>query len=53
MALRMKNVNIFRVHWKIQLLGGYSQKTNIKNGGLDSLPIQGGGLGKEEEGDVF
>ena len=49
MVLRMKNFNILRVHWKIQLLGrgggrGGSQKTNIegglpKKGALDSLQI--------------
>ena len=47
MVLRMKNFNIFGIHWKIRLLGGKgSQKTNIEGriakkgrGGLDSLPI--------------
>ena len=54
MVLRMKNFNIFVVHWKIQLLvvvvvvvvmeGGVagvggSPKTNIVERGLDSLPI--------------
>ena len=29
MGLRMKNFNILGVHWKIRLLGGISQKTNI------------------------
>ena len=43
-VLRMKIFNIFGVHWKIRLLEGDSQKTNIegglpKKGGLDSLPI--------------
>ena len=40
----MKNFNIFRVHWKIQFLGGGVTKNNIeeglpKKGGLDSLQI--------------
>ena len=45
MVLRMKNFNIWGVHGKIQLLGGGSRKTNIKQGdwlkggGIDSLPI--------------
>ena len=30
MVLRMKNFNIFGVHWKIQLLRGGSQKTNTE-----------------------
>ena len=34
MVLRMKNFNIFGVHWKIQLLGVGSWKTNIEEGGL-------------------
>ena len=44
MVLRMKNFNILRVYWKIQLLGGSSRKTNVeeglpKKGDLDILPI--------------
>ena len=41
----MKNFNILGVHWKIRILEGGSQKTNIeegglpKKGGLDSFPI--------------
>ena len=38
MVLRMKNFNIFGVHWKIQLLGG----------GLHEKPIEGEGLPKKE-----
>ena len=38
MGLRMKNYNIFGVHWKIRLLGrGGSQKTIIEGG----LPKKG------------
>ena len=51
--------NVLRVHWKIQLLGGGSRKTNTERedclkmrGGLDSLSIEGG-LGKKERGGVF
>ena len=49
MGLRMKNLNIFGVHWKIWFLGS-SRKTNIEGGGspkkrgLDSLQILEGGL---------
>ena len=32
MVLRMKNFNILEVHWKIQLLEGGSQKTNVEGG---------------------
>ena len=44
MVLRMKNVNILGVHWKIRLLGGVSKNQYRggglpKKGGLDSLPI--------------
>ena len=44
MRLRMKNFDILGIHWKIQLLGESSWKTNIegglpKKGGLDSLQI--------------
>ena len=39
MVLRIKNLNILGVHWKIQLIGGRggSQKTNIEGGGLPDL----------------
>ena len=55
MGSRMQNYNILGVHWKIQVLGVGSQKTNIegglpKNGGLDSLQIWDG---KKEGGGVF
>ena len=32
MVLRMKNFNILGVHWKMQLLGVGSWKTNIEGG---------------------
>ena len=32
MVLRMKNFSILGFHWKIRLLGGGSQKTNIEEG---------------------
>ena len=44
MMLRMKNFNILGIHWKIRLLRGCSQKTNIE--GWDSLKIEGGGFGQ-------
>ena len=37
-GLRMKNLNIMRVHWKIQFLGE-------KGGGAHGKPIYGGGGG--------
>ena len=40
MGLRMENFNILGFHWKIQLLGGSSQKTNIE--GVVGLPKKGG-----------
>ena len=53
MVLRMKNFNIFGVHWKIRLLGGLEKPIYrgecLKRGSLDSLLIQGG-LGKKEWG---
>ena len=54
MVFRMKNFNIFGVHWKIWLLrGGGSQKANIEGGGLGLFAdLRGGGLGKKE-GVVF
>ena len=52
MVLGIKNFNILGVHWKIWLLvGGFSKNQyrvgadGLKRGGLDSLPIQGGGGG--------
>ena len=45
MVLKMKNINILGIHWKIQRLDGGSWKTNIeggdwqKRGGLNSLLI--------------
>ena len=62
MQLRMKNLNIFGVHWAIQLLGqgGGSQKARIEGDCLkrgedcDSLGWQvKGGLGKKEGSGVF
>ena len=49
MELKMKNFNILGVHWKIWLLGGSSQKTNIKGRlpekeGLGQLTDLRGGL---------
>ena len=48
MGLRMKNVNIVRIHRKISFLGGrgkgVSRKTNIEGG----LPEKRGGLGQFE-----
>ena len=34
MVLKMKNINILGIHWKIQLLDGGSWKTNIEGGWL-------------------
>ena len=52
MVLGIKNFNILGVHWKIWLLVGVFSKNQyrvgadgLKRGGLDSLPIQGGGAG--------
>ena len=44
MGLRMKDFNIFGVHWKIQFLGGVHEKPIYRwglpnKGGLDSLQI--------------
>ena len=52
MGLRMKNFDILRVHWKIQLLGGSSQKTDIEGGtaykvGLGKLADLRGGLARK------
>ena len=44
MVLRMKNVNIFGIHWKIRLLGGDGLEKPIYKGG--GLPKKGGGLGQ-------
>ena len=58
----MKNFNIWGAHWKIQLLGGGSRKTNIKQGDwlkggaltVCQFKLGGGGvLVKKEGGDVF
>ena len=48
----MKNFNLFRVHWKIQFLGGIHEKA-IYTARSDSFQIQRGGLGKKEGGGVF
>ena len=51
MELKIKNFNIFWVHWKIQFLGeggGVLQKTNIEGG--DYLKR---GAWQEREGDVY
>ena len=60
MRLRMKNFYVLGVHWKIQLLGGDSQKNNIE-GRLGDCLKRGawtvcrfkGGLGKKEGVGVF
>ena len=50
MLLGMKNFNILKVHWKIQLLGGGSCKTTTEGGlsvkGLGQFADLRGGLGK-------
>ena len=48
----MKNFNIFRVHWKIQFLGGIHKK-QIYTGGLDSFQIQRRGTWQERGGWCF
>ena len=58
MELRMKNFNVFGVHWKIRFLGGGggSRKTNIEGGLLGQfadLRVRGWGLGKKEGDGVF
>ena len=63
MRLRMKNLNIFGVYWKIWLLGEKgegSRKTNIeggmpKKGELGQFAnLSGGGGGwKKEQGGIF
>ena len=49
MLLGMKNFNILKVHWKIQLLGGGSCKTTTEGGlsvkGLGQFADLGGGGG--------
>ena len=60
MELRMRNVNILGVHWKIRFLGerGRSRKTNTKGwgGGRDCLKMEAWtvcrfkGRGQEIEG---
>ena len=52
MGLRMKNIDILGVYWKILMSrGGSSWKTDIE-GGLTVFRFKGGGLGKKE-GVVF
>ena len=62
MVLRMKNVNILGVHWKIWFSGGGGFTKNQYRGGEDCLKKgalivcqfkEGGGLGKKEGGGVF
>ena len=58
MVLRMKNLNVFGVHWKIQLLEGDSRKTNIEGGlskkkGAWTVCQFDGELCKKEGGDVL
>ena len=62
MVSRMKNFNILGIHWKIQFLEGHGGRVHekaiqsrwlLKNGGLDSLPIQEGTWQEVEgEGDT-
>ena len=52
MVLRTKNFNIFGVHWKIRLLGGYLGKPIYigrlpKKGGLGQFVGLGGGLARK------
>ena len=52
MVLRMKNFNILRIHWKIRLLEGCLQKTNIEEGisekgGFGQFVNLRGGFSKE------
>ena len=53
----MKNLNIFGVHWKIRVLGGVHEKTNIEGGlpkkGAWTFCIFKGGLGKKNGGGSF
>ena len=60
--LRMKNFNIFGVHWKVRLLLGGSRKTNIeqyrrgvpKRGGFGLFAdLSGGGAWQERGSGVF
>ena len=61
MVLRMKNVNILGVHWRIRLLGGGSRKTHIegriawklKRGGTWTVCQFKGGTWQERGGSVF
>ena len=62
MGLRMKNVNIVTLRWKIRLLGGggggVSRKTKIEGGGLPKKGRLGQfansrGLGKKDGCGVF
>ena len=56
MVLRMKNFNIFGVHWKIRLLGGFTKNQyrggNCLKRGAWTVCRFNGGLG-EKEGVVF
>ena len=63
MLLRMKNLNISGVHWKIRIFieGEEFIKNQYRGGGLPkyrsglglaSLPIEGGAIGKKE-GEFF
>ena len=57
MGLRMKNLDIFVVHWKIRFLEGAHKKSNIEG----ELPKRGawtfyrfkGGLARKRAGGVF
>ena len=60
MLLGVNNFNILGIHWKIRLLGGCSQKTNIeksaclKRGGFGQfVDLRGKGLIKKEWGGDF
>ena len=61
MGLRMKNLNIFVVHWKIWFLDGwrihekkqYTGGNCLKGGPWTFCRFKGGLLGKKEGGGVF
>ena len=59
MGLRMKDFNILGVHWKIQLLGGSSWKTDkgggdcLKRGAWTVCKFKGGGTWQERGGGIF
>ena len=46
MVLRMKNFNIFGVHWKSQLIGAGGREVHEKPIERGKLPKNGGGLGQ-------